>query len=41
MLLKVCVAWPRVSAPVTAGMAREAKMAMIEMTTNSSMRVKA
>ncbi len=32
-------AWPRVKAPVTEGNAKAAKIAMIEMTTRSSMRV--
>jgi hypothetical protein len=37
----VCAACPRVKAPVIAGSARDAKIAIIEITTKSSIRVKA
>ena len=41
MLLMVCVICPRARAPVIAGKANEAKIAMIEITTKSSMSVNA
>jgi hypothetical protein len=37
----VCAACPRVNAPGIAGSARDAKIAIIEITTKSSIRVKA
>ena len=41
MLFNVPVIWPRVSALVKAGTAKAARVAMIAMTTNNSIKVKA